>query len=108
MEPSLTDLIAQLSEVDAQDAIAGLEIPEGYTLSRLIFEIIEAYYAAQKKLNAEKGIFLEFVSEPSNSKIRENSDGSYELTCKYSISGIISLGFRGFRPLDSTPEIKPE
>lgn len=108
MEPDLNDLIAQMQDDETKDLVAGLALPPDYTLSRLIFEIVEGYYAAQKKLNQEQGTSLEFVSTPENSEIRENANGVYELTRRYSINGVIYLGFKGFQPLDFTPETTAE
>lgn len=104
MEPDLNDLIAQLPDDEARDLIAGLALPPDYTLSRLIFEMIEAYYAAQKRMNGADGTSLEFVSPPTNSEVMETADGSYEMTRKYTINGVIRLGITSFQPLDLTPE----
>lgn len=108
MEPDLNDLIAQLPDDEARDLVAGLALPPDYTLSRLIFEIVEAYYAAQKKMNGTDGTSLEFVSPPINSEVLETVDGSYEMTRKYTINGVIRLGIKSFQPLDLTPDADTE
>jgi hypothetical protein len=108
MEPDLNDLIAQLPDDDTRDLVAGLALPPDYTLSRLIFEVVEGYYAAQKKLNETNGTSLEFVSPPTNSEVLETADGGYEITRKYILNGVIRLGIKSFQPLDLTPETSAE
>lgn len=108
MEPDLNDLITELQDDETKDLVAGLALPPDYTLSRLIFEIVEGYHAAQEKINQKQGTSLEFVSKPENSDIREGANGMYEVTRKYSVNGVIYLGFKGFQPLDFTPETTAE
>lgn len=108
MEPDLNDLIRAIPDNNVKDLIAGLMLPDGFSLSRLLFEMTAGYHEAQKALNLQEGSFLEFVSNPVTEKIEEKDGGIYEVHRSYKINGVIFLGTKGFQPLDNTVEEETE
>lgn len=108
MEPDLNDLINAIPDDEVKDLIAGLLLPDGFTLSRLLFEMTSGYYEAQKALNLQESSSLEFVSNPITEKIEEKEGGVYEVHRSYKINGVIFLGTKGFQPLDNTVGLESE
>lgn len=85
-------------------AVAGLVLPTDYSLARLVFELVDAYYKVESSLPEEEKT-TQFVTKSTPSAVQDLPDGYYGLTQSFIITGAVTFRLGNVEPAPVTPPV---